>query len=204
MEESFLGVTEQRRIVERVLAGDRSAEDEFVRWFQPRVYATLVGRTADREASRDLAQDAMIAALRTLRQGGLEDPEKLSQFIQGIARNLAYSYVRTRTARRPRENMLRPELEQRIASPLRQAELETAAMEENVERALQDLEAADRDILLWTMQGRKPREIAGSLNLTSEVVRQRKFRAIQRIKDSIKRMSRTEGPRYLTGRKGPG
>src|SRR5262245_54487044 len=143
MEEGFLGVTEQRRIAERVRAGDRAAEDEFVRWFQPRIYATLVGRTADREASRDLTQDAIIAALRTLRQGGLEDPEKLSHFIHGIARNLAYTYLRTRTARRPRENMLLPELEQRIAAPLRQAESETTAMEESVERALEDLEAAD-------------------------------------------------------------
>jgi hypothetical protein len=47
------------------------------------------------------------------------------------------------------------------------------------------------------LDGRKPREIAASLQLAPEVVRQRKVRAIQRIADSIRKLSQTPGPNHF-------
>ena len=180
MEDVLLSPAEQRLLVERVSAGDRSAEDELVRWFHPRIFATLVCRTGDRESSRDIAHDVLIATLRTLRDGTLQDPEKLAQFVQGVVRDLANGHIRTRSIRRPREAALGPELADRIAAPVSRAQEEGELLERSVLLAMSDLEPGDRDILLLTIQGRKPREIARRLELSSEAVRQRKCRAMQR------------------------
>ena len=197
MEDALLSSAEQRVLVERVTKGDRSAEDELVRWFHPRIFATLVGRTGDRESSRDIAHDVLIVTLRTLREGALQEPEKLAQFVHGVARNLANGHIRNQSIRRPRETVLGPELAERIAAPLASAEQEDDALERSVQIALSNLEPADRDILLMTIQGRKPREIARSLDLSSEAVRQRKCRALQRLKISVTELSRCAPPRHL-------
>jgi DNA-directed RNA polymerase specialized sigma24 family protein len=181
MEEALLSPAEQRSLVERVAAGDRSAEDELVRWFHPRIFAALVCRTGDRESSRDIAHDVLIATLHTLREGTLQEPEKLAQFVHGVARNLANGHIRTQAARRPREAALGPELADRIAAPLSRAQEEGDALEQS-------------------NQGRKPRDIARSLELSSEAVRQRKCRAMQRLRDSIKKLSRVSPPHHLVRR----
>jgi|SRR5690349_14810451 len=197
MGDALLSSAEQRRLVERVSAGDRAAEDELVRWFHPRIFAILVCRTGDRESSRDIAHDVLIATLRTLREGGLQDPEKLAQFVHGVARNLANGHIRSQSIRRPREARLDADLAERIAAPVSQAEQEGEALAVDVRLALSALEPADRDILLMTIQGRKPRDIARILELSPEAVRQRKCRAMQRLRDSLKKVSRFAPPRHL-------
>jgi RNA polymerase sigma factor (sigma-70 family) len=203
MDQGILSPSDQRRLAERVFSGDRSAEEELVRWFHPRVFTTLIRRTGDRESSRDVAQEVLIATLRTLREGGLDDPERLTQFVHGVVRNLANNHIRTLSIRRPREHALPPDLAERLAAPIREAEDETAAMEQAVARALEGLEPGDREILLATMQGQKPREIARAMALSSDVIRQRKSRALQRIRDSIQRLSRIASRGYLTPGKEP-
>src|SRR6266481_1517706 len=79
---------------ERIVARDRDAEDELVQYFSPRIYVVLCARTRDREASRDLLQDVLIAVLRALRQGQLRESGKLAGFVLGIARNVAQSHLR--------------------------------------------------------------------------------------------------------------
>ena len=191
MSEGSPSPSQQAALAERIRAGDAAAEEEVVRLFYPRVLATLICRTRDREASQDLTQDVLLAALRAMRSGAVNDPEKLAVFIQGIARNLANNHVRVRSVRRSREDALPPELSDRLAAPLRSAQVEESKREDRVRQALDVLQQGDRDILLLTLEGRKPREIAASLQLAPEVVRQRKVRAIQRIADSLRKLSQT-------------
>jgi len=200
MADSCLSAGEQAVLVERIRVGDAAAEEEVVRLFYPRVLATLVCRTRDRENSRDLAQEVILAALRALRAGSLHDPEKLAVFIQGIARNLANNHVRVRSLQRTREDELPPDLGERLAAPLSHAKAEEARREDSVRQALGSLPPADRDIVLLTLEGRKPREIAASLQLPPDVVRQRKVRAIQRIADSLRKLSQSrEADHFLHG-----
>jgi RNA polymerase sigma-70 factor (ECF subfamily) len=197
MVEGTLSSREQASLVERIRAGDGSAEDEVVRLFYPRIVATLVCRTREREASRDLAQDVLIIALRALRSGAVNDPEKLAVFIQGITRNLANNHIRVRSIKRSREDELPSEFSDCIASPLRHAQVEESEREERVRQALNALQQQDREILLLTLEGRKPGEIAALLQLRPEVVRQRKVRAIQKIADSIRKLSQNGEPSHL-------
>src|SRR5581483_5634056 len=151
------------RLAERVLIGDRGAEDELLRHFTPRVYALLCARTRDREASRDLLHDALIALIRARRQGQLREPEKLAAFALGIARNTAQSYLRS--GFRKREIPLTSDT---VVSP--EALLESEEKERHVAQAIGLLDATDREILRLTLvEGYKPGAISALLGMSSDV-----------------------------------
>jgi RNA polymerase sigma factor (sigma-70 family) len=180
-----LNAGEQAHLSERIRAGEPEAENELVGRYHPRILAALIGLTRDREAARDLAQDALLIALRAVRSGRLNDPEKLGEYILGIARILAKNYVRQKIDRQARENELPAEVVDRLAGSLAHARLEEAERQRSVRTALADLSRTDREIVLMTLEGRKPREIAAALEISPDVVRQRKFRAIQRLTNSL-------------------
>jgi RNA polymerase sigma-70 factor, ECF subfamily len=174
-------------LAERILAGDRAAEAELVHCFSQRVFALLCARTREPEASRDLLQDVLISALMALRRGQLREADKLAAFVLSIARNTAQSYLRDRS-RESHEELI----EEQIASPAESDLLETAEREAHVRRALDHLDRTDREILLRTLtKGEKPGAIAEALGLSSEVVRQRKSRAIRKVADFVTKLSQS-------------
>ncbi len=173
-------------LVVRIREGDPCAEDEFVRVFSSRVSLMMLARTRDPEAARELTQDVLIAVLRALRNGQMREAERLAAFVHGTARNVVNNYFRARS-HQLRTESLSPDL------PLARTadDLEYSERMNLVHRALDRLDSADRKILLMTLvEGLKPSEIAGQMNLTPEVVRQRKSRAVRKVIKRIKRMSR--------------
>jgi RNA polymerase sigma factor (sigma-70 family) len=187
MDDVFLTLEQQSMLTERICSGDRGAEKELVECFSHRVFALLVARTRDREAARDLFQEVMVAITIGLRAGQLREPEKLGWYIQGTARNLANNYLRGR-GRRQAEDPLPPDLAA-ISAP---DAVETSERDMMVRRALEQLDPTDQNILIRTLvEGEKPREIAQQLGLSSEVVRQRKSRAVKKVSEYIRSRSRT-------------
>lgn len=169
----------------RIRSGDERAENELVRYFSPRIFAMLVARTRDREASRDLLQDVMIAVIRALREGNLRDMDRLVPFVHGTARNLVNNFFRDRV-RTPRHE----ELSDDLADLTNRESLDSAERTEAVKRALVLLDESDRKIVLMTLiEGRKPGDIAERLGLSSEVVRQRKSRAVKKIAEFVRQSS---------------
>ncbi len=192
MKESNIG--EQGRLVERIRSGDGTAEEELVEYVSPRVFAMLMARTRDREVARDLLQDVLIAVLRSVREGALRDADRLVPFVHGTARNLVNNYFRDKV-REPRIE----ELSGDFADIVRQDALEADHREDLVRQALAMVDETDRQIVLMTMvEGRKPADIAAKLGLSSEVVRQRKSRAIKKISEFVKGMSRSAQNDYHT------
>jgi RNA polymerase sigma-70 factor (ECF subfamily) len=182
-------------LAERVLAGDRAAEAQLLQHFSPRIYALLCARTRDREASRDLLQDTLIAVLRALRQGQLREPDKLGAFILGIARNVAQSFIRD--GARKREAPLADE--PRVPA---QDFLEEDERKRHVNQALAELDPIDRQILKMTLvDGHKSGLISKMLGLSPDVVRQRKSRATRKVAEYVrnlaqKRSQNSTGPRH--------
>jgi len=190
MNESSTG--EHGRLVDRIRSGDGTAEEELVRYFSPRVFAMLVARTRDRETARDLLQDVLIAVLRSVRDGALRDAERLVPFVHGTARNLVNNYFRDKV-REPKTE----ELSDDCAQIVRHDQLEADERERMVRMALATVDETDRKIVLMTMvEGRKPGDIASQLGLSSEVVRQRKSRAIKKIAEFVRGLSRSPFPDY--------
>lgn len=92
-------------MVRRILAGERSAEEELVRRYH-RGLATIVGRIArDPSVTEDICQETFQLVLEKVRGGDLREPEKLSGFICSVARNLAIDHFRQAATRETLEDV---------------------------------------------------------------------------------------------------
>ncbi len=168
----------------RILQSDPDAERELVERFLPRVRTMIAVRTSDRDAADELAQDVMLAALCALREGKAREPERLTAFLFGIARNLANDYIR----RRSRDRCEQLTLAHDVAVSSRAAENERF---EDARREIERLDSADREVLTLTLaDGLEPAEIASKLGLSPDVVRQRKSRALKRLMALLNPVSR--------------
>lgn len=75
-------------LVERVRAGDRSAESEFVSIFQGRVHCIIVARTRRPETATTLTREALLRAVHALRTSDSSRAVTLPAFLHGIIKNL--------------------------------------------------------------------------------------------------------------------
>ena len=143
-------------------------------------------RTRDAETARDLRQDALIAALRALRNGELREADKMAAFVYGTARNIINNHLRTR-AQAPASESIDPDTLAAAAFDGLEAAERLALAREAIGR----LEPADRGILRMTLaEGLTSAEIGTRLQITSELVRQRKSRALKKVIETVKRLSR--------------
>jgi RNA polymerase sigma-70 factor, ECF subfamily len=181
-----LSPEEQAVLSERIRQGDGPAEEEFVRLFTQRIFVMIVTRTRNPETARDLTQETLVAVLLALRDGQVQQTDRLAGFIYGTARNILNNHFRA-CSRQPQGIPLDPE--HLIAKSA--VEIDAADRTGLVRRAMERLDAVDRMILHLTLvEGAKPGEIAQNLGLSSEVVRKRKSRAIKKIAETIKKLSR--------------
>lgn len=184
---SPFSVEQNRELAGRIRNGDPAAEAELVHQFGPRIFVMACIRTRDRETARDLVQDVLIAVICSLRSGKLENAEKLAAFVHGTARNLINNHLRGKR-QKPVEEPITGEL----ARSGFEVQVEEAQRLRLVQRALEQMGTEDNRVLVMTLvQGLKPREIAEELGLTPEVVRTRKLRAMRKVTDLVRKMSRT-------------
>ena len=172
-------------LAERIQCGDSGAETELAQIYSKRVFIMLLARTHDREVSRDLTQDVLIAVLQALRDGHVRQPGHLGAFVYGTARNLLNNYFRSCRQQ--------PDVEP-VSDDLAVAttdDPEIVVQVNKVRDLLKRIDAVDRKILLMTLvEGYKAEEVAFQLNLSSEAVRQRKSRAIKKIVERLRKTSR--------------
>lgn len=170
---------------------DPAVEDQLARRFGPRIYIMALARTRDPDAAHDLCQSALVEILLALRKGQLRDPQNLTGFVMGTTRNVINYYLRARI-HAPRSEPFGADTRGADGTQIR--DLERAERLTLVRRAVAQLEPGDQQILRMTLiQGRDPAEIAARLGLSSEVVRQRKSRAVKRVIEVVKNLSRSQG-----------
>jgi RNA polymerase sigma-70 factor, ECF subfamily len=79
----------------RIHAGDRTAETELIRQFEPGLRVLLRRRTGgDHGLLQDLVQETLLVVIQRLRGDGIDDPGKLAAFAAQTARNLAIASLR--------------------------------------------------------------------------------------------------------------
>lgn len=170
-------------MLDLILAGDRAAEEAFARQFHPRLLAMASARLHAPDLARDIAQEAVIEALQSLRRGMLREPEKLAAFVHGVGRNVINQYFR-REAASPTITELPDDLPAVLPDPSERERREI------VGREIERLEDIDRRILTMTLvDGAKPAAIATALGLDGGVVRQRKLRATRKITERLSQMA---------------
>jgi RNA polymerase sigma-70 factor (ECF subfamily) len=167
-------------LAERIERGDAAAENELAQRFWPRVLALLASRTHDRETAGELCNDVLMAVLRALRGGRLQQRDRLAGFVLGTARNVANNHVRTRRLRPVPEP-----LPEDLPHPPTPDTVELRERAEALRGALAHLAPIDRRILdLVVVDGRRSGEVAEQLGVSPEVVRARKCRALKRLSEN--------------------
>src|SRR5215475_14337723 len=91
---------EAQSLVERIRRRESSAQEEFVNLYRRPILAIATARTRDPEAARDICQDVLIAVLAAIERDQIREPDKLSAFVQGTARNLINNFLDRQKRRR--------------------------------------------------------------------------------------------------------
>lgn len=99
-------------LVSRIRAGDRQAEAELVERYSRGVMIIIRREVHETVAVEDLHQEGFRIVLEKIRRGDVREPEKLSGFVCGVARNLVIDHFR-RAARQ--EN--NAEIEEAVSIP---------------------------------------------------------------------------------------
>ena len=81
-------------LVARIQAGERTAEEAFVKRYTRPLRAILRVRCRDDELCRDVTQDALRVVLVRIREQGLDQPAGLIGFLRGTALNLLANEMR--------------------------------------------------------------------------------------------------------------
>ena len=175
----------QASLVERVRAGDASAEEGFVKAYGKRIFLIALVRTRDREAAKDIAQEVLIAVLLALRAGQIREPDKLPAFVQATAQNLTNNYLR-KLKRRAEADLDTVAI---LGLDMMQ-EIESSERHQIVQRELERFSLQDQQILLLSVvDGHSMSVIAERLGLSHDTVRARKSRLVRRIMKKVAGLS---------------
>jgi len=165
----------------RVGSGDRAAESELVQHFGRRVFGLVYGRTRDAELARDLTQDTLLALVKALRNGRVQEPDNLTGFVLATARNLISNHYR-QLGRRPDRQAIPDEVPAPPGWDMQEHNERTALLA----KALRRLEPHEVEVLRLTLlDDLNPAQIALRLGLSSDVVRQRKSRALKKVVEFV-------------------
>ena len=81
--------------LERLLARDPVAEQQFVRHFGELIRMVVLARTRSGRLVEDVTQETFLRVLQLLRrQGGLEKPERLGSFVYSVCRRVLAEHLR--------------------------------------------------------------------------------------------------------------
>jgi RNA polymerase sigma factor (sigma-70 family) len=181
-------------LANRIAQGDTVAENRLVQLYSERVRVMATHRTRDPEASKELVDDVMMAAIQALRSGKVRETGRLGAFIHGTAKNLINNFQRSRS-RRPIMGQLPDNLPGLDGTDI----LESNSDFDQVWRSIEQLDARDRELLrLLFVEGKTPEEIAAHMGLTSDAVRQRKCRALKRLKAHFGKRRKQAAPDLQT------
>ena len=168
------------RLVARLKAGDPAAFEAIYEAYRPRLFSFLVRLSRRRDVAEDLLEEAWLRLVS--RAETLTDDARLGPWLFAVARNLYFSWRRSRALDPSRTTELDPAwpAPDRGDSPFEAAA--HGELERRVEAALARLSSSDRELLLLVgVEGLTPMEVAGICGLPAVTVRARLHRARERL-----------------------
>ena len=168
------------RLAARLKAGDPAAFEAIYEAYRPRLFGFLARLSRRRDVAEDLLEETWLRLVG--RRATLDEDARLAPWLFAVARNLYFSWRRSRAVDATRTSELDPSwpAPETGASPFEstaRAELERA-----VERALGRLPLRDREVLLLVgVEGLTPSEAAGVCGVTAVALRARLHRARERL-----------------------
>jgi RNA polymerase sigma-70 factor (ECF subfamily) len=175
---------DERRIIDRVLAGEKEEFAQLVQRYQNQVYAIIFRQTGNQALSRDLAQDTFVRAYRHL--AGFRGDASFGTWITRIAMNVTRSYLSSRVHQ---EQMRSTEIDAGHDVPA--AEVEQSILNEalhlNLRKHVQDLRPKYRDVLvLCAFENKSYKEAAEILEVPLGTICSRMNAAINLLRRKFK------------------
>lgn len=169
-------------LVASSLNGDKTAFRQIVERYQSMACAVAYSIIGEFAASEDAAQEAFITAWQQL--STLRDPEKLRSWLAGVVRNIARNNVR-KHYRQPFQQLDANESMPSAAI----APDESAVLHEEealLNRALADVPEQFREpLVLYYREHQSITEVAMTMGLTEDAVKQRLARGRAALKDQV-------------------
>ena len=166
-------MTEDRKVIERVLAGDSEAFNLLIRHWERPIYNFIVRLIGDRDEAMDLSQDCFMKAYRELRT--LKDRDRFSSWLYRIAHNACLSRLRKNHGKTwveldPEAGQAGAPVENRLA----------------VEKALGQLPPDQREVvILKVFQDLKFEEIAMIQDAPISTVKSRLYMAFDKLRSIL-------------------
>jgi RNA polymerase sigma-70 factor (ECF subfamily) len=168
------------RLVARLKGGDPAAFEAVYEAYRPRLFGFLVRLSRRRDVAEDLLEETWLRLVT--RTATLHDEAPLGPWLFAVARNLYFSWRRSRAVDATRTSDLDPSwpAPERGDSPFEA--VARAELERSVEAALGRLPLHDREVLLLVgVLGLTPAEAAGVCSLPAVTLRARLHRARERL-----------------------
>jgi RNA polymerase sigma-70 factor (ECF subfamily) len=182
------GANSAADLVRRIVHGEMGAEEELIRRYSQGVSVIINRISGNCSIAEDLCQETFQLALEKIRNGEVREPERLSGFICGLARNLVIDYFRRASRQSPSQaSEAAAQLRQRSPNQLDRLLEEEKA--EIVRQVLSDLTSErDRQVLhrFYIAEDDKD-EICADLELSSLHFNRVLFRARERYKELYER-----------------
>ena len=176
------------RLVERALAGERSAAAELYRRYHPTVLAIQLANTGgDRQLAWDLTQDTFVKALHRLDRFEWRGPGSLRGWLATVARHTYLDYVRAAPQRRHGGNDVPDQRDPDEAiDPDARIERDLDATRELTGRVLDRLKPEHRHVLRRLVgDGAKAGEVAGELGRSEAAIHQLRRRALDAARREV-------------------
>jgi RNA polymerase sigma-70 factor (ECF subfamily) len=155
-------------------------EREICQRYAPRVRAYGLAHLRDAAAAQDLVQRVLLSVLEALREGRVQDRERLDAYVLGTCRNMVMD-MRRGDARQKR-------VAERASAGVPEEYVPEWIEVDRVrlETCLAGLEARERAVVLATfVEERDAAEIAAALSLTAGNVRVIRHRALARLQACV-------------------
>jgi|OpeIllAssembly_1097287.scaffolds.fasta_scaffold138055_2 RNA polymerase sigma-70 factor (ECF subfamily) len=185
-------------LVARLRDGDAAAFDAVYEEYRARVYSFLARLSRSRDVAEDLAEETW---LRLVTSGNRLRPDtRLGPWLFTVARNLYYSYCRSRAVDESASDGLISLWPAGVRRPSPFEEAAARELERRVEHGLASLPAPFREALLLVgVEGLTPAEAAGVCGLTPEAFRQRLSRARAALDRELRALQAGLGAPKLRG-----
>lgn len=182
--------TPDQELLAAAQAGDPKALDEILERHQRRVYRFGLKMCRDAEDAKDVLQDTLIAAARTIRD--FRGASSVSTWLYTIARSFCIKHRRRSKFAPDQEESLdsrEPGLEARqVIDPTRgpDDELSGRQVEDALESAIAGLDPMYREVLvLRDVEGLSAPEVGEIMGLTVEAVKSRLHRARTAVREAV-------------------
>lgn len=179
-------VSAPESLVERIVSGDKNAEQEIVEKYWKSLFYIVNKQANDPQLAQDITQEAFIVVIAKARQNKIEKPESISAYIRQVGVNLLIAHYRKDTRQKTDTSefitLQFPDPSASINQKLGNKQLATI-----VKQVLDELPTKrDKDLLYrYFVYGQSKNIICDELNLSAEHFDRVLYRARSRLKQVL-------------------